>query len=1407
MSTIYLRDLVEVNGNAEMRSAVQLSSFRRPENLALLRSYLFTDRSAGRKKSSAELLRLFCDAFVDGRMENRFVVVATYGHGKSHFALAVANYFGKAFNTQEAATLLEGLDHALSERGLYGRLVDFRKNHGPYLVLTMRGDEPLDLPTMFFRALTEALAADPRTSEIELPFWFKQAQQFLEDLSGARREQAEAVLQGLGLDLATLLHQVRQSESRAQAPFRALFRELNSGVEPNFAVQTPLGDAVQWIISELCGRRGLFEGLLVLFDEFSAFIERYPQMRREISGQPLFDLLEGIERHREKAVFVAFSQHDPDSIAETVTKYEPEQTLSNIQKELNRLPLSQRYLLHSSLEAVLDSFLRQEDAIWDRLRQNARFNNAILHATHDTMILFGKHYEQELGWNRARVQEVVVKGCFPLHPLTTTLLAAVDLHKTNSPRTVLGFVRDVVDERLNQPVLRGDQPAWVLPIELVDYFEDMLGQEYDLLYRSAYRKAGGADTPPEQVAVLKALLLRVIANIGVTGTALTFERLIAALAGLTPEQASAALEQLARRGLIRHDSFQGIYTFWEGGRDAGDAERALARKLEQFTLDGRTVNQLTERLKDYGLEPQAIAVPWGHQQDWAATPLLVSRRMLTVEYLKMLEATQLRGDLGSRDRQRGLILWSLTANEDDLGWYRAEVRNLLQQAFGDRTVPVVVMVPQQPAPHLIEALLKLHALHEFTTKERRDVGEEQFTWMRDAVARDVRTALQHLLTNADPYVPSAFRARLEAIQTRSLDRVLSEVYQMAYSQGPGIFYDHYQLSTIRLSKAVSLVYTLLLENGLHHEKTVNTNPIAKDIVNKFLKQHWGIVGDDGRVREPARNSRLRWGWAALDETFHPGGFSMQVAPVFVKLLSPPFGYDWNTLALLFSAWYGRYHHELEVSQHGRILGSLIELAKKSNGDLKSPKDFLTDLEHVRLKRRDRSEDEQRVHHILRRLQNRETFTNGEAQEAIRQVQYVAADEYYDPTLRQQAKDAAERLDADRQAAQTYDQRAAELAKSAERNGLTVPTLCQAYAEIAELRPPTYVKPESPDQDMLRQSLRNTIEKRVKDDCARYGRLAAIENYASHRNTLQEINKALQQQGFDYLAHNVTTALDQLDAEKKRLDSEQRDKATLAQIASIPVKGRLVDLRRNLARLERMTFYSAEGEQARDIKAAHLRAEIDRLQGVLPDAASRLDQATNLREVQATREMLIERRELLAESEFQAKLDTALERCNVVGNYLRDLELLQRRQFETPEALEAAQSQLARLREATPDGLTEIHRKLADQVSLRLQRIAEQKRDEALAWLERCKQSVQDSQHLTELAATLQRPPAFLPAEARSELETLRQQVRQRLDADVALQVIALFRKISDPDKRRACLAQLQRLVEEEAYGLSMPAAR
>ena len=250
-----VEEVVSTSSKAEFRNDVQLSQYRSSHNLELAKDFIFTRKASTGRKSSIELLKYICEAFMPGASPNRFVFIATYGHGKSHFGVATANYFGKPEQAPEVAGVLARVGHALEDASQLGFFESFKRNNKPCLVLVLPGDEPSDLQTKFFRAVEDALRHDAGHLNIKVPFWYLEAQRFVEgirDEGGLARDNADAFLSEHQMDLNVLLDQIKMQEASPHDITRELCEHLYHHA-PDFGPGLSLKQGVEWLGTNLVG--------------------------------------------------------------------------------------------------------------------------------------------------------------------------------------------------------------------------------------------------------------------------------------------------------------------------------------------------------------------------------------------------------------------------------------------------------------------------------------------------------------------------------------------------------------------------------------------------------------------------------------------------------------------------------------------------------------------------------------------------------------------------------------------------------------------------------------------------------------------------------------------------------------------------------------------------------------------------------------------------------------------------------------------------------------------------------------------------------------------------------------------------------------------------------------------------
>lgn len=1401
-------DLVTLDEQAEFRNDVQLDAYDNAvHNLSLLRSYLFTGSAptdtgaAVRSISSVGVLDQIRQAFLNEKIENRFVVIANYGHGKSHLALGLANYYGKPVGATEVELLFNKISNAVSDPAKASGYRDFKQSRGEFLVVRLRGDMPRTLREQFMASLEKALGEHSATAGQRPQFWHRMAEKFLSELSPENCVRADAFLESYSTEVSLLLRQVQQHHDVYDTCVR-LFTYLY-GVPPNFGGEVSLKEVINWAATSFCGYGKQLGGMLILFDEFSAYINRYAQ--RNATGE-LQDLLNGVDDQRGKVVFLAFAQHDPLTVDEHV--HLPGQLRDSLKRELTRLP--KKYALYSLMESVIDAYLTQSDIGWQHFTQESKVKGHLYRATDLAHEQFKARYDRELHWTIEKFQESVTKGCFPLHPLTTALLCNLKFSTENeigTPRTVLGFVMEQLGAVMSLPAVEADHINWILPVRLVDYFAARLHGDHYTAYESAVRLLDPA-APPHYELVLKALLLQEIA--GVKARSERQVELLAECAGLTEDETKQALKALSTSRCIRYDPINKVNSFWTLPTSPVELNDILARKLTGLTFDEAALKELESLLKkelpgDFG--SVSVRVRWGDAGDWAAHETLVTVENLTTEFIAGL-AQQYEAAINSLiEGRRGCLVWLLARNESEIAWYRDSVAALLDEALrGDAPMPIVCILPSEPLSEIIDAFQRLRGLEKFSQSEREAVGIDLFSVESAQAKATLLKVFDRLRGEAGNYldvprsigayaVPLAYRARL--IGRPSINSVMTECYNLAYRHAPPEFFSQYKANSAKLRDAVKLIAGLLLQNSPRSLRDgIGTNPVARDLCDKFLIQKWGLLNSDYRIQEP-NSQAIHHVWEHLDTVCPAGTQDTAVQELLIPLLNPPFGYDYNTATLVFCAWFGYSNHDLQVT----VFGRQVSRDRLGTWLTKSPKEFINEIcctQMVALARRDPGEIVQEVRAILEKVRTG-AFTQEEAEVAITKLQEVGRDERNGVELRDKVQAGAKTLQDSLTEAKNYDQQAGKLAQTIKTEG-NLRTLLEMQRRIASLPRTSLVLTNAPTPVQLREQVQSQLAEVVEQDCQRLEELQRIAQLENNQSQLNARKKMLQEAGYAPLVERIDTALRRIDEKRIAIEKMEREEAIRVEIKAMDENARLQALYGHRTRLEGMNGYSVKTMELRDARLQRIQKEIERLESQADTWQNKLDEVASLKALDNLRDDLIRLTDRYQDTVFAPKLEAACARANNLREFLSALEEIRagtrNRAFASPAEAEQSLKRLDTLADKFSAIVVPQQQLVIEEMRQAIEQRVQEDSRKAVAWLREREVEYRTGQSPVQIKEKLLRPPAFLPREAQTDLQSLNNQVQMRIDQDAVARIEDQFRRIADRKQREECLRRLELVLQE-----------
>lgn len=1402
-------DLVSLDDQAQFRSDVQLDAYDDPvKNLSLLRSYLFSgsapdrDVAGARSISSVGLLGQIIEPLLNQRLPNRLVAIANYGHGKSHLALALANYFGKPVDSPEVSTILNKIAAAETDPAKAARYRDFKHSRGEFLVIRLRGDLPRAVHEQFVSGIERALAEHPSTADIKPGFWFSVAENLLRRLSPTDRRRADEFLEQFATDVPQLLQQVELRKDVYDQCVR-LFTDLH-GVRPDLGGEVSLKEVVNWVVKTCCGEDKPFAGLFVLFDEFSLYVQKYAQ-----SGTlgELQDLLNGIQDQRGKAVFLAFAQHDPETVADNLAI--ANQSRDNLKRELGRL--EKKFALYSLLESVIAAYLRQSDRAWQTFNLEPRVRGWLHQATDVTLETFKGRYDRGLRWTTEKFQDTVTKGCFPLHPLTTALLCNLNYGPAGDfgvPRTVLGFVLEQWDRCQQMPAFDNGRVNWILPIYLVDYFESRLHGDTYAAYQNA-RRLLNEEAPPQQIDVLKALLLQEIAGIQSRGDDQC--HFLGQCVGLDEQLTKQALKALSEAKAIRFDPIRKVNSFWSPSTSPDKLQDLLRKRLEEQSFDPQALMELQRAIADlpdvvFGKAP--VSVSWGEPSDWAAHEAILSVDVCTADRLQKLVRPFAIGPKEVVPGVRGWVFWLIARDEMEVQWYRLNLLSEVDQAFaGDAPIPMVFVIPAEPSSELVNAFLRYRALTVFDQNEREAAGQQMYDTELGLAKKAIAKAFYRLRGEDQNCfdtpksagglgIPLAYRAQVSALPHPTVRSVLTECYRLAYRNAPPEYFTQYKVSQRAHRNAVRMAASLLLQNSPEAlQQSIRAEPVARDLCDKFLQRRWRVLTPDFRLQEPV-SEPVRRAWESLDESFQPSKGETPVRGPLVALLNTPHGYDYNTATLLFCAWFGYHSHDLQISMQGQVVSRDVFAQSLQNG----PKEFIDAIcieNPTSFVRRDPGKIIQEIRVIHERVQ-KGSFTPEQAEEAITILKEFVRDERQPRDARENAQRDIEVLTDATRLAQEYVGEVAQIDKDTASFDLV--SLTRTLTKVGKLPRTGIVEPTAPSLAEIRQQVVFRIETAVNQDCLRYENIVKLTQVDESLGQLRRRKSILTEAGLSNLVDRVDQAIHVVEQKVYELEVRDREEAFRVEIRGMDTNSRLSRLYEFQARLQVIDGQSEETQYERDRQLLAVTKEIGRLEQVAASWQSGLEKAGSLAQLERQHSDLLRTADRFAGTSYESDLARVQARAELLRDFFNALSLIEHDftsgRMSTPTDADQAIRQVDQIAQNYASALAESHQKKLSEVTNAIKAQGLHRSRQALAWLSEREEEFRAERPPSETIRRLAAVPAFLPVDAQPRLEVLKSQIQQRIDEDAIVSIEMQFRKIADVRKRQACLERLQSIMTE-----------
>jgi len=447
------------------------------------------------------VIQYFLDAISGRSNDGATMLVGTYGTGKSHLVTVLGSLCTKELNIEVFKPVLDKIQSNHCRIAFAEELNETKR----MLVVPISCSVD-DLSKTILLAVKRRIREIGL--EVEVDSDFKAAQSIIGEwcndypLTYIRLEEA---LIDSGSSIDDLGRRLDRCDMSALAAFKELYTALTSGA----AFDGYFGDVAE--VLDSVGRalpKGEYRGILLILDELNTMLD---SAARGGSNLKLIQDLAELSSRQDKGYVLhllvtshrAFSQYTSHFSKLAVDQWRA------VEGRFRLLDISNRpWEIYSLISRVL---VKESKCIAEIIAKNDGLRELKeqprLHSVFE-------------GLQPPDIDDVVITGCFPLHPLTTYCLPRVSSRVAQNERTLFTFLAGKDDSPLSAAFSRlvTGQPL-VLPWQIWDYFAYQLERSQDPTVKKVWQLITGslealpADAEPGR-AIIKTLGVFMLANNG-----------------------------------------------------------------------------------------------------------------------------------------------------------------------------------------------------------------------------------------------------------------------------------------------------------------------------------------------------------------------------------------------------------------------------------------------------------------------------------------------------------------------------------------------------------------------------------------------------------------------------------------------------------------------------------------------------------------------------------------------------------------------------------------------------------------------------------------------------------------------------------------------------------------------------
>jgi hypothetical protein len=872
-----------------------------------------------RLKDTASVVADLLDSILGGlrgEEHNPYVLaVAGYGTGKSHLSTAIACLLGEPQGAT-ADRIVANLTQADAE---IGQRVSERvaQLHKPVLVLCLDGMAGFHLGNALIQAVFAQLArygVDPGAIR-DLSPRFQTAEQFVERNFDIR---AEAFARHCpGLDREEIRARLRNNDEAIYTQVDSLYTDANGAAIPVIG-QESAQELINTLCEVYCGPDGAFSSVLILFDEFGRYLE-YAAEKPQLAGDAaLQQIFQGVQDNSNRVRFVGLIQYELKAYLKRFGSAD----LRQLQRYITRFDAAEKLYLSTNLETIVAHMIGKDEAgLTDVWRRGGA--DAAQHTSWQRMSRALPGFGGYPVWSDPeRFEQVIAKGCWPLHPLATWFLTRQ--RDIVQQRSALTFIKDVIDRIGEEDALVGQHLRQVSAGELVlrSMLPEMIAAERETGSTVAetlnvlLEKFSGHFGDAEELTLAGVAILEKT-RVG-KQTREQADALLSEATALDADTLHAAVRRLGDElGALEWNGDLGQYELIADASTRGQFQQWVRHRTAAFGTDAVRDLFVAHAARD--AEIGNIATDFGLNQNIATSEWFFEAQLANLHTLPNVVKTAFQDwqAASSPKDARGRVIY-LYIHADDApavvdetvsNTFQAELMRIKQSA-----APIWVVGIADPKQVIADALKRLYLFDEQVTGEERErfrrfLPEET---LRGRAA--LKSAVQEAIKERSYWV-----AGFDAVPEGRLKAVGERIFARVYPRTIPFPFDGFATTAGGGPADAAALTRGLIARQVDGTWVQTQQKQMQNRVREVLARSWRALAPTGKLTDPA-DPAVKAVFEEL-QTAHLNDPTRSLGTSYQALIAPPYGLNTASAGLMLGLLIGGAHPPRRLEQSGQMIAS------------------------------------------------------------------------------------------------------------------------------------------------------------------------------------------------------------------------------------------------------------------------------------------------------------------------------------------------------------------------------------------------------------------------------------------------------------------------------------------------------